>query len=155
MAWSTPPLACTVNEVEITVLDVGDELGRTVVEHRYPGVNGVDLEDGGGEPLRININGYITGPRWLDRVSLLRQTITWAGADTLVHPQYGSVTGKVRSLQIAHSEAEHDTARVRLQFVEGRTTAAAFDVTSDPSAASAAVLAAADEVTAAAAGLSS
>lgn len=152
MAWSHL-LDASLNGVGIIVQEIRDDIGRAVVEHAYPDRDGADLEDTGGEPRRISITGYVAGPTWWLDLQALEDAMNAGGTDTLVHPQYGTRTGKIRQISISHRDEEHNLARLQVQFVEGTVRQFSFATGTSVASAAAAVRNAGAAVTAAAAGL--
>ena len=153
MTWTRPPMPVTLNGVEFTVETASDEFGRSLIEHAYPDRDGADLQDTGAEPQRVNLQGFIKGPTWLEDLELMKLTLSLSQIHTLTHPQWGTLQGRTKRLGIDHREDEHDMARIRLEFVVGTVQVWAFGVTSTIATAAAAVNTAASAVTAAAAAL--
>lgn len=120
MSWTRAPLPCTLNGIRVIVDSAEDTFTEGLVEHTYPDRNGADLEPVGSEARRLALTAFVTGPLWLEDLETLIASIQFPGAHTLVHPQFGTMTGRVRVLTITHRDEEHDLARLRIEFVEGR-----------------------------------
>lgn len=153
MTWTIPPLTCTLNSYTITIEQADDEFARALVEHVYPDRDGADLEDCGADSQRVTLTGHVSGPLWLSTLDGLKASLSLLSIHTLVHPQFGTLTGRVRRLSVTHRDDEHDLARLRIEFVAGTVQEWSFEVSASILSAAAAVENAAAAVTAAAAGL--
>lgn len=153
MSWAVIPLGCTLNGVAILVEEISDDVAVALVEHSYPYRDGADLEHVGAEPRRISITGIVRGPLWLEDLEILKSGIEDGTADTLVHPQFGTLFGKTRRLSIIHRDVEHSMARIRVEFVRGQFQSFSFAAGTSTTSAAASVDAAAASVTSAAAAL--
>jgi prophage DNA circulation protein len=154
MMWTTPPLPCTLAGIVIMVESIENTYNQALIEHVYPDRDGADLEPVGADANRLSVTGYVTGPTWLWDLEVLVAAIQEPGAHVFVHPQLGTLTGRVRMLAVTHRDEEHDLARIRLDFVEGRLVdTLSFAAGSSIAASAAAVRTAAAAVTAAYAAL--
>lgn len=158
MSWASPPLPVIVNGIALFdgphAETVEDTITSGLVEHAYPGRDGADLEPVGLEARRVTISGVIKGATWLSDLAVLTAAVSAGGSHTLVHPQRGLLTGRIRSLSVTHRDEEHSLARVRIEFVEGRLVSQlAFLPAASLAASAAAVRSAASAASAAAAAL--
>lgn len=151
-----PPIPCTLDGVLVPVVRVVDTVGRTWIQHQYPGRSKPDLEDAGGLPDRFQVEAVVTGPTWRLVAGALRaiaRTGPAIGTHIFIHPFWGTFYGAVLDMQIEHTDDDEDTCRVSFTFVEGNLLPIAFSVAGSAAAAQAAVEAAAVAAVAAAAAL--
>ena len=153
---AVPPLACTWQNIALTVLKITDRTGRIYVEHVYPGRDGAEVEDMGAEPARFDIEAVLWGPRWADDLFALQASAELplaTGTGTFVHPFRGTMRGVIRGLTVSHQDTKHDFATVNFTFVEASGTPAAFATSASSASAVAAAQAAAATAAAAVAAL--
>lgn len=154
MTWSRPPFEARLGDVPIVVTSSRDIVARALVLHAYPDRDGADLEDAGGEPLEVSLEGYVSGVAWYARLILLQSELRRTGVlHELVHPQHGTLFGRVRRLEISHRDEEHDLARLTLDFVEGTLAEFSYELGGSVAASAASIESAAADVLAALAAL--
>ena len=153
MTWSPPPMPAVLVGVEFTCESVEDEVAQRVVVHSYPHRDIADLEDTGGEPLRLRIVGHIRGTDWRARTDELERQVRQPGRHVFQHPFRGTVAGRVERLMLTTEDVVHNAVRLRVDFVVGDVRSAVFDLTETTASAAAAIGAAVDDVTAALAAL--
>lgn len=151
--WMTAPLLASLNGVSFNVLTISDQLDRALVLHAYPDNDGADLEDTGAQPREVRVEGTLSGAGWLTQLRALEAACGQAGRHTLVHPQLGTLTGRVRGLSHSHNADEPSIARISLTFTVGTVRDFSFATGTSVTSAAVAVESAGADVTAALAGL--
>lgn len=101
----------------------GDELsgGRRGQLHEYPQRDRPFVEDLGRKARKFSFTAFLIGPDYMDRRDALLAALEKAGAGTLVHPEYGSVTVSLdpgTDYRISHSREQGGYCTVQMAFVE-------------------------------------
>lgn len=139
MSWTTPPLPADLNGVVFVATSITDTVRRRLVRHEYPGRDGAELEDLGAAPRTVVVDALLTGETWLYDLAALESAAASPGVQTLTHPQFGPLRGRVEGFDITHQSEEHDIARIRLTFVAGDVREEIFALQAGASAAAAAL----------------
>ena len=97
---------------------VTDQVGRRVVERRYPYKDGQTTEDMGRSPSSYTLNAIIHGDNYLDAYSDLIQEFNQPTPGVLTHPIFGDVSVKFKEMTQTHKSDTRKAIALQIHFVE-------------------------------------
>ncbi|HSH71538.1 MAG TPA: DNA circularization N-terminal domain-containing protein [Methylophilaceae bacterium] len=95
------------------ILSTTDTMPRATSEHKYPYVDGDDIEDLGFESKDINIEAIFFGDDYETRLKQFLKLLAEPGAGDLIHPIFGLIKAQV-SGQVSISKAADDVDQVHV-----------------------------------------
>lgn len=116
MSWRDNLLQASFRGVEFHFESVGDQFGRRVKRHEYPGGTEPYHEDLGLTPDTFDIAAYILEPDHIGRAAQMRDAIRAKGPGTLVHPYYGEITVVALPSTSRFTTREGGMAQFQLKF---------------------------------------
>lgn len=129
MAWKDNLLPASFRGVGFEVLDIEDELRRSVAEHERAYVEGTDTEDLGGKGRQVRVQAIFWGDDYETRLQAFLKALETPGDGELIHPVFGSRRVQLRSSRIYHTADRPDSATLSLDFIESRAGQAIFNTT--------------------------
>lgn len=149
-SWGTILYDASYGGFPIHVMSTSDSAGRTLARHKYPHVDGADLEDMGAEPRVTRCRIIFTGPDHYEAFRVFHDLANSVEPLLFTHPITGSYLAKVGPYNFDADSERRDTITVDCTFEEDTTTPAVF-----PVGAGSPTLSGADDVAASAAAVSS
>ena len=136
MAWIDTLLDATFRGVTFDCVSAGDAQQYALVEHDYPYVAGVDVEDMGAHARKISLRAVFYGADYETQMQSFIAALDGLNADAIPHPAYpnggwlqhpvfGMLFCQVASYRVAHEADTVDEAQLEIEFVES-TPAAPF-----------------------------
>lgn len=129
MAWKDNLLPASFRGVGFEVLDIEDELRRSVAEHERAYVEGTDTEDLGAKGRQVRVQAIFWGDDYETRLQAFLKALETPGDGELIHPVFGSRRVQLRSSRIYHTAERPDSATLSLDFIESRAGQAFFNTT--------------------------
>ncbi|QGM80658.1 DNA circularization protein [Otariodibacter oris] len=119
MGWTVPIQRASYRGVRFDVLSITDSLDKSLVEHSYPFVDGVDLEDMGLNARTVQMQAVFFGEGYNTDLNKLVSVLQKQGADVLVHPVFGRMPNMICSSASLRHEADYvDYVALDLNFIE-------------------------------------
>lgn len=130
MSWEKTLQNASFRTVIFDVITVEDEASHALSEHKYPYVDGADIEDQGLEPRRFHVTAVFWGGDYETRLQAFIKVLDARGAAELIHPVYGSIKlAQVVNRKIKHDAENPDRADLDIEFVEHQPGNPFFDRT--------------------------
>lgn len=118
MAWKKTLFDCSFRDVVFDVVGTKDSYGRAVSVAEAPYVDGGDVLDLGGRPVRYSLQAIFFGDDYEDRLFEALHAFNKTGLGKLVHPVVGPVTVQCVGCEVSHSADGPDSCTVSLEFIE-------------------------------------
>jgi prophage DNA circulation protein len=109
-------LEATLAGYKIDIDSISDGLEKSVAQYEFPFVDGAKTDDMGMKARVISFTAYFFNDRYEEHTYLLSY-IQSNELVELVHPLYGTMNGRCRSIKVQHDDREL-TAELSIEFVE-------------------------------------
>lgn len=116
MSWQDDLLPASFDDLEFDVINVDDDIEKTVAPNRMPYVDGSDPEDMGTEH-RISWTAVFNGDDYEDDLTEFLQKHAQRGPRTLVHPIFGVMRAQVLRLHPHHDESQPNYCEVQVEYL--------------------------------------
>ena len=117
-AWYFNMVSASWRGVSFETKRLSDNFERRWVEHEFPYVDGVDVEDMGRRPRDTSITAVFFGDDYLGDLSDLLVKVKDGKSGSFQHPLLGTYTARLSISGIVHDEAMRDGCIVELQVKE-------------------------------------
>jgi len=105
-----------LGEYELEMETISDSFPSAIIKHKYPYVNGADLENMGQDEHTITVRCYFLNESYDLHFDLLKVLEKRERLEFL-HPFYGLMTGDVENITVRHDDRK-ETAEIDLTFIE-------------------------------------
>jgi hypothetical protein len=107
-----------VDGFDCEVLNTDDEITRSVVEHKLIGYDGAALEDCGVDGRTYSFETMWANENYPNHKDFLENYRTKQAFNTVFHPVYGLLTGKIKRIRAVHNPEETDCVNITVEFTE-------------------------------------
>ncbi len=129
--WESQLFECRFGGIRLDVQSTEDSLGRVVVTHQLPHLEGAPVRDQGAEPrvTRCRIIFFPLDDRDdpRERFYFFKALVDEGRTQTFTHPITGSYRAKVGQLSVSAAAEPRETLMVECSFHEDSDTPAAFE----------------------------
>jgi prophage DNA circulation protein len=118
----------SIDGIELRILDIKDNFSHALVKHEFIGLDGARIDNMGRHAREIefkalfygfnetNGNG-LTSATYNEHFNWLTKMLDSGIQHTLIHPKYGSITGRIQTLQAVHDDTL-DYVAIDVVFIE-------------------------------------
>lgn len=121
MAWRDRIREASFRGVQFFVdaVDSGP-FGRELVIHTFPGRDDPYPQDIGRQKPEFNVDGYVLGKDYLSQRDRLLEACEKEGAGELVHPYYGSILVRCKTIHFRDTVREQSIGRFTIVFTRSK-----------------------------------
>jgi len=116
--WNYVRMPAKIDYLECEFLHVEDQISRSVVEHQLIGYEGAALEDCGVEKKTHTFETLWANEYYYNHFTFLEKFRKGSKFNTIVHPVYGTLKGKIKNVRCVNAPDETDCARISIEFIE-------------------------------------
>jgi len=116
--WNYVRMPAKIDYLECEILHVEDPISRSIAEHQLIGYEGAALEDLGVEKKSHNFETLWANDYYYNHFTFLEKFRNGSKFNTIVHPVYGTLTGKIKTVRPVHAPDEINCVRISIEFIE-------------------------------------
>ena len=121
------PFKAQLDDWTINILDIGDSVKSNVIQHEFINTDGALLEALGNAARVVRFKTFWFGahedptvehsPNYSEHYGFLAKITNSFVSHTLVHPKYGTLTGKISNVTIVHNDTQ-SYVEIEVEFIE-------------------------------------
>ena len=128
MSWAADLQIATFRGLQFECLAVADQAEHVLVEHRYPYLDGADIEDMGTGPRQVSLSAIFFGDSYEQALEDFIAALNQTGNAEFVHPVFGYMpTVQVSRFVVQHEAENVDQAQVNFELINSTAGAGFFN----------------------------